>query len=82
MREVYIYHSCRGLANCPTKRWGWRDKGLVTMSVRRSGKTVLRRYEKMVMTRTRMVREIMVVIVGDGKGISCSGDTGYGPNWG
>lgn len=31
------------------------------MSVRSSGRTVLRRYERMVMARTRMVRESMLV---------------------
>ena len=68
-REVYMYHSCGELATEPIWSWRWEDKGCVTMSVRKSGKTVLRRYERMVVARTRMVRESMVVIIGDDKGM-------------
>lgn len=51
-----------------------------SMSVRRSGKTVLRRYEKVVMARTRMARGSIIVMIGDGKGMSGFRNTGYGPN--
>lgn len=37
------------------------------MSFRSSGKTVLRRYERMVVTRTRMARESIIVMVGNSK---------------